>query len=636
MNGTGGPSGTTEFGGPTGVAVDANGNVYGAETNNHRIRKISGPVAPPTVTANTTLAYANGTALTVTGTGFDASTPSNNTVTLSSGATGTVTAATATSLTVAFGTKPVAGLLTVIVTNPAGNSGAAVQVASVFPIITSNIATVIAPSTSLTINGFGFSPTPGNNTVSLSSGSGVVTASTPTQLTLTGVTGLTLGALTAGVESNNLLNEDVVQVATVVHGPATFAVADTSTTTQSAPVNTAFVKPLAIGVRDAVNNPVPNHLVTFIAPGTGASGLFANATATITVATNVNGVASAVFTANGIGGTYAVTASATGEPNASYTLTNIKTSQTLGYTSTKPTPRVGDTYTPTATATSGLPVAITIDPTSSTVCTLTAGLIQFGAVGTCTINADQPGNESFLSGTRVQQSVTVTAAPVVASTATTASTPTSTTTTTTVVQLAFPVIPAGSPSSSQTSASNANTGSASSASGSSGSSGTGAESGGSTTTTLVATTAISAGSNSATPIVTTTTQPAPAPATPIGTPSDTAKQFDPAGVFTINFAPRSPSLSTTSKATIANVAKTYKTLTAGSKIVISAHTTKTATKRERDLATKRANTVSKALKTSLGKTVTTNGLRITVDTKTDNPTNPTVAQTNRITIQTTK
>ena len=40
-DGTGGPTGTTQFANPRGVAVDGAGNVYVADTNNNRIRKIS-------------------------------------------------------------------------------------------------------------------------------------------------------------------------------------------------------------------------------------------------------------------------------------------------------------------------------------------------------------------------------------------------------------------------------------------------------------------------------------------------------------------------------------------------------------------------------------------------------------------
>ncbi len=70
VDGTGGPTGTTEFFRPFGLGVDANGNIYVADTNNHRIRKIEGPaavvaatttVAPTTAAPTTTVAPATTT-----------------------------------------------------------------------------------------------------------------------------------------------------------------------------------------------------------------------------------------------------------------------------------------------------------------------------------------------------------------------------------------------------------------------------------------------------------------------------------------------------------------------------------------------------------------------------------------------
>ncbi|MDN4633256.1 putative Ig domain-containing protein, partial [Sphingomonas sp. PsM26] len=87
-------------------------------------------------------------------------------------------------------------------------------------------------------------------------------------------------------------------------------------------------------------------------------------------------------------------------------------SQTIGFTSTAPVAAVigGATYTPSATATSSLTVAFTIDPTSNSVCTIAAGVVSFTGAGTCRINADQPGNASYAAATQVQQSFTVSAA----------------------------------------------------------------------------------------------------------------------------------------------------------------------------------------------------------------------------------
>jgi hypothetical protein len=89
----------------------------------------------------------------------------------------------------------------------------------------------------------------------------------------------------------------------------------------------------------------------------------------------------------------------------------LKKPQTITFTSANPSPvTVGDpTYTPTATSTSGLPVAITLDATS-TGCTLAGGIVTFTTVGTCVIDANQAGNATYVPAAQVQQSITVTKA----------------------------------------------------------------------------------------------------------------------------------------------------------------------------------------------------------------------------------
>ena len=171
----------------------------------------------PTVTVSAANLAASATGMTIAGTGFS-STPGNNTVTFNDGAVGAVTAATTTQLTIAFSTKPVsAGSLTAVVTVNAVSSGAAVQVATVTPVVTSSAANLAANSTTMTINGFGFSATPANNTVAFVGGAtGTVTGATPTQLTLGSLSGLGAGALNAAVTSNSVGSGAAVQVATVV------------------------------------------------------------------------------------------------------------------------------------------------------------------------------------------------------------------------------------------------------------------------------------------------------------------------------------------------------------------------------------------------------------------------------------
>src|SRR5664280_215987 len=95
---------------------------------------------------------------------------------------------------------------------------------------------------------------------------------------------------------------------------------------------------------------------------------------------------------------------------ASTTIGAGLTSQTVSFTSTAPTSATvgGATYTPTATATSGLPVAITVDSTSTSVCSITGGAVSFTGAGTCTLDANQAGDGTYSPAPQVQQSITVT------------------------------------------------------------------------------------------------------------------------------------------------------------------------------------------------------------------------------------
>jgi len=103
---------------------------------------------------------------------------------------------------------------------------------------------------------------------------------------------------------------------TYIVPPATMrAVAGTP---QMAAINTAFVTPLQVRLVDA-RALLSGISVTFAAPAAGASGTFAGKS---TVVTDTNGVATAPFIANGITGSYAVTATA-GPLTATFNLTNV-------------------------------------------------------------------------------------------------------------------------------------------------------------------------------------------------------------------------------------------------------------------------------------------------------------------------
>ena len=102
--------------------------------------------------------------------------------------------------------------------------------------------------------------------------------------------------------------------------PSPAIISATAGTPQSTMVGTTFTVGLQAQVMDGSGNGVAGVNVTFTAPASGASGTFSGAA---TVTTNALGYANApAFTANGIAGSYAVTAS-TGTLTTSFNLTNL-------------------------------------------------------------------------------------------------------------------------------------------------------------------------------------------------------------------------------------------------------------------------------------------------------------------------
>ncbi len=154
-------------------------------------------------------------------------------------------------------------------------------------------------------------------------------ASGATYTTTTGTSGASLGVATATTFTANTHVGAYTVTATVsgVATPADFSLtnkpgaANTITATtgggQSVGAGTAYATTLSATVTDAGSNPVPNVTVTFTAPGSGASGTFANGTATTNATTGNSGaslgVATAtVFTANCTLGSYNVNATVSG------------------------------------------------------------------------------------------------------------------------------------------------------------------------------------------------------------------------------------------------------------------------------------------------------------------------------------
>ncbi|MCC6224985.1 MAG: hypothetical protein IT195_01085 [Microthrixaceae bacterium] len=67
---------------------------------------------------------------------------------------------------------------------------------------------------------------------------------------------------------------------------------------------------------------------------------------------------------------------------------------------------IGQTFTPTAKATSGLPVQLALDPTS-TGCSFVDGIVSFESIGSCVINANEPGDATHLPSKQVQRTIRV-------------------------------------------------------------------------------------------------------------------------------------------------------------------------------------------------------------------------------------
>jgi serine/threonine protein kinase, bacterial len=143
-------------------------------------------------------------------------------------------------------------------------------------------------------------------------------------------------------------------------------------------------------------------------------------------------------------------------------------------------------------------------------------------------------------------------------------------------------------------------------------------------TTTAATTVAPTTTTAPTTTVAPTTPPTTVAPTP---PAAAASEAKTGQLFTVNFTARSSTLNKTAKATVGSAAQRLRTLPAGTNVSVIANASKTGTAKDRALATKRANTVAKALKTALGKTRAP-GLRFTVVTQSSTV----QAQTNQVTI----
>ena len=173
----------------------------------------------------------------------------------------------------------------------------------------------------------------GNTATSITNSSGVATAPTFTANGTTGTYTVAATATGASTAANF----------TLTNNPVTEAITAASGTPQSATINTAFAAPLVANVTNN-GSPLSGVVVTFTAPGGGASGTFAGSTNMATATTDSNGNAtSPIFAANGATGTYTVSAATSG----------VTTAATFSLTNTAPVELI--------TATSGTPQSATVN-----------------------------------------------------------------------------------------------------------------------------------------------------------------------------------------------------------------------------------------------------------------------------------
>jgi hypothetical protein len=154
--------------------------------------------------------------------------------------------------------------------------------------------------------------------------------------------------------------------------------------------------------------------LTFSASGSAATPLAYEVTSGVLPGgLTLDGVSGALTGSPSAAGSFPITVSATDTAGCSggraYVLAIAQGNQTVSFTSTAPAAATvgGPTYVVAATATSGLPVAFTIDATATAVCSIAGSTVSFIGIGICVIDANQAGDANFTAAPQVQQSFAV-------------------------------------------------------------------------------------------------------------------------------------------------------------------------------------------------------------------------------------
>ena len=100
-------------------------------------------------------------------------------------------------------------------------------------------------------------------------------------------------------------------------------------------------------------------------------------------------------------------------PQVQESFTIAQGSQSITFTSSAPSSAIyggsnNQSYVVSTTASSGLSVTLSIDPSSTSGCTISGSTVSYGGgLGTCIVDADQAGNVNYLAAPQVQENFTI-------------------------------------------------------------------------------------------------------------------------------------------------------------------------------------------------------------------------------------
>ena len=227
--------------------------------------------------------------------------------------------------------------------------------------------------------------------------------------TYTGTSSIADSPVTISGTINAIAIDDTASI-TLTPGAASALSITTQPAAGSSASGTALATQPVVRVVDSFGNLVSSATGTVTATLTSGAGSLMNNTATIT-----GGIAtfSGLTVTGAASESYVLTFSSAGLTSvASNSFSLAKASQTVTFgAAPAPTWSNAGTFSVSATVSpSGLPVAYTVDASSSAVCSIadsSVGTVTMLTAGSCVVNANQAGDADYAAATQVQQTVTI-------------------------------------------------------------------------------------------------------------------------------------------------------------------------------------------------------------------------------------